>query len=92
MAQLTELDTLEIRVLVNDQLDNIMGSWHSEVAARGLWSHIPLTQLDSSLSKARGDAKLELRLPNSCCGAHGLSLMIVSILTIAYTADLALHC
>lgn len=77
MKSLTEIDNLEIKVLVNDQLDNIMPSWHPEVEAGGRWSHIPLTQLDTEQSKGRGDAKLELRLPNSCCGAHGLSLMVV---------------
>lgn len=79
MKTLTEVDTIEIRVLVNDQLDNIAPSWHPEVQARGHFSHVPLTKLDETEIEERGDAKLELRLPNSCCGAHGLSLIIVGL-------------
>lgn len=79
MTNLTEIDDLEIRVLVNDQLDNIAPSWHPEVQAKGMFTHVPLNHLDDAASQARGHAKLELHLPNSCCGVHGLSLMIVRI-------------
>ncbi|KAK5090391.1 hypothetical protein LTS08_006823 [Lithohypha guttulata] len=78
MNPLTQLDSLEIRVLINDQLDNIAPSWHPEVHAPGRFAHIRLAELDETAAKARGDAQLELRLPNSCCGAHGLSLMITA--------------
>lgn len=77
MAPLREIDALGIRVLMNDQLDNIAPSRHDEVIARGLWSHVPPRKLNEAESRERGNAKAELHLPNSCCGAHGLSLMIV---------------
>ena len=73
-----ELDHLSIRAIVNDQLDNIAPSRHHEVQAAGRFSHVPLRELEPKERTERGGAKHELHLPNSCCGAHGLSLMIVS--------------
>lgn len=78
MVQLNQIDTLDIRVLVNDQLDNIAPSRHDEVVALGRFSHVPLRKLNDTERQGRSNAKLELYLPNSCCGAHGLSLIIVS--------------
>ena len=80
MATLTPIGNVNIRVLVNDQLDNIAPSWNDQVAAPGLFSHVPLRKLDEEEKLGRAGAELELHLPNSCCGAHGLSLMIVSLL------------
>ena len=77
MAVPVEVDSIEIRVLVNDQLDNNAASWNPEVQAPGRLSHIPLRSLDEEQIKARGGAKAEISFANSCCGAHGLSLLIV---------------
>lgn len=77
MAGPVEVDEIEIRVLINDQLDNIAPSWNPEVEARGRFSHIPPAILDDQQSEARGGAKVELDFNGGCCGAHGLSLMIV---------------
>lgn len=77
MTDLVEVDRIEIRVLVNDQLDNIAPSWHPEVEARGRFSHIPLEELSAGQIQIRGGAKYEMNFANSCCGAHGLSMMIV---------------
>ncbi|ETN39068.1 uncharacterized protein HMPREF1541_05290 [Cyphellophora europaea CBS 101466] len=76
MATLTPIGNVNIRVLVNDQLDNIAPSWNDQVAAPGLFSHVPLRKLDEEEKLGRAGAEHELHLPNSCCGAHGLSLMI----------------
>lgn len=80
MADLVEVDNIEIRVLINDQLDNIAPSWHPEVEARGRFSHVPSKQLNDEQSQSRGGAKIELDFNGGCCGAHGLSLMIVQFL------------
>lgn len=77
MASLNAVDALDIRVLMNDQLDNIAVSRHEEVITGGPFSHVPLRKLNEAESQERGNAKAELHLPSSCCGAHGLSLMIV---------------
>lgn len=80
MADLVEVDSIEIRVLINDQLDNIAPSWNPEVEARGRFSHVPLKHLSDEQSQSRGNAKIELDFNGGCCGAHGLSLMIVGLL------------
>ena len=77
MSTPVEVDKIEIRVLVNDQIDNLAQSWHPDVEAGGRLSHLQLHKLEGEESKARGDAKLEFSFASSCCGAHGLSLLIV---------------
>lgn len=77
MSDLVEVDEIRIRVLINDQLDNIAPSWHPDVEDRGRFSHVQLKRLDDQSSQARGGAKHELDFNGGCCGAHGLSLMIV---------------
>lgn len=89
MAFPIEVDSIEIRVLVNDQLDNNAASWNPEVQAPGRLSHMPLRSLDEQQSQARGGAKAEISFANSCCGAHGLSLLIVccDMESISYTGE-----
>lgn len=91
MASLTAIDALDIRVLMNDQLDNIASSRNAEVTSGGPFSHVPLRKLDAAESQERGNAKAELHLPSSCCGAHGLSLMIVRRYTLCAPLRVADH-
>lgn len=78
MSELAEVDALEIKVLVNDQIDNIAHSRHPDVDAPGRLTHMPWHPIDDSEGLGRGSGAKELRFTDSCCGAHGLSLMIVS--------------
>ncbi len=80
MTQLAEIDALEVLVIVDNEVDPIssyqipgltVGGQLADVALRG-----PLQDDE------RGSAKFEIRMDNLCCGAHGLSLMIVGILFI----------
>jgi 7,8-dihydropterin-6-yl-methyl-4-(beta-D-ribofuranosyl)aminobenzene 5'-phosphate synthase len=75
MPSLEEIDSLEILVIVDNEVDPISTYQHPDLKVGGQMPDIagraPLP--DGS----RGGAKAELRLDNICCGAHGLSLMIV---------------
>ena len=71
---LRELDTLEFSVLVNNEVDPISPSPNPAVQYNGLFSGVPLTPIRDP----RGDAKLEARMDSICCGAHGLSIVVVS--------------
>lgn len=76
MVSLIELDSLEVQVLVDNEVDPISTYGHPGIAVSGQLRDVGLrAPLDES---TRGGARLEIRLDNVCCGAHGLSLMIVS--------------
>lgn len=72
---LVEVDTLDFLTIVNDEMDNISHSPNPAVKAGGSFMHIPLTDVQNP--QAYGGAKKQMRMDNICCGAHGLSLMIV---------------
>lgn len=84
MAQLAEIDSLEVLVIVDNELDPIssyqvpgltVGGQLADVALRAPLQHAE-----------RGGAGFEIRMDNLCCGSHGLSLMIVRIVTDNITA------
>lgn len=71
---LHEVDSIEITAIVDNELDPISPSRHSGVKYNGFFRGVhpaPLAETD------RADARVELRMDNICCAAHGLSLMIV---------------
>lgn len=72
---LVEVDSIEIRVLVDNEVDPITPSNNPAVQYRGLMQGVPLDALPPDTD--RGGAQAELSMSNICCGAHGLSLMIV---------------
>lgn len=72
---LVEVDAIEIKVLVDNEVDPISPSNNPAVQYRGLMQGVPLDPLPSDGD--RGGAQAELSMSNICCGAHGLSLMIV---------------
>lgn len=76
MSSLTEIDALEVLVIVDNEVDPMSSYQHPDLTVSGLLGDVALRApiQDSS----RGTAKFEVRLDNVCCGAHGLSLMIVS--------------
>lgn len=72
---LVEVDSIEIKVLVDNEVDPITPSNNPAVQYRGLMQGVPLDPLP--IDDSRGGAQAELSMSNICCGAHGLSLMIV---------------
>lgn len=72
---LTEIDNLEIHVLVNDELDPITPSMNPAVKVASQFMGIPLSPLPAGTQ--RDGATMEMRMDNICCAAHGLSLLLV---------------
>lgn len=72
---LVEVDSIEITVIVDNEVDPISPSNNPAVQYPGLLRGQPLDPLPAGHD--RGDAKAEMKMENICCGAHGLSLMIV---------------
>lgn len=70
-----EVDKIEISVLVNNEIDYISPSRNPNVKNPGLLMGVPTTPIPEG--HERGDAKQEIRMDSFCCGAHGLSLVIV---------------
>ena len=78
MADLTELDSIEILVIIDNELDPISPCPNPSVSQTGSLKDIGLH--GPSLSDSgRGGAWKELRMDNICCSAHGLSLMITGV-------------
>ena len=75
MSSLVEVDAVEVLVIVDNEVDPISSYQHPDLKVSGQLADVALRAPlpDSS----RGAAKFEIRLDNVCCGAHGLSLMIV---------------
>ncbi|KAI9926202.1 hypothetical protein ASPWEDRAFT_138615 [Aspergillus wentii DTO 134E9] len=73
---LTEIDQLEVHVIVNDELDPISPSPNPAVQVASRFMGIPLSPLDSDTE--RGGAEMEMRMDNICCAAHGISLLIAT--------------
>nr|KMM69835.1 hypothetical protein CPAG_06148 [Coccidioides posadasii RMSCC 3488] len=73
---LVEVDSLEIVVIVDNELDVMSPPPPDTVQATGLMGNIALeSQYDLH---HRGDASKELRMDSICCSAHGLSVMITA--------------
>ena len=76
MASLVEIDSLEILVIIDNELDPISTYQVPGVAAEGNMMHIAFA--NSSKPTNRGPNVHELRMDTVCCSAHGLSLMITA--------------
>ncbi|KAK3073385.1 hypothetical protein LTR53_005093 [Teratosphaeriaceae sp. CCFEE 6253] len=81
MASLVELDSVEILVIVDNevtlsQLDPISPCPNEVVQQTGGLKEIGIFGTDIT---DRGEAKKELRMDSICCGAHGLALLITGI-------------
>lgn len=79
---LVELDALEILVIVDNEVDPISTYSNPAIQATGNIVHIGMRS--QTEIHGRGDAAKEIRMDNICCGAHGLSLMIVSGTTVPF--------
>lgn len=75
MADLVELDDVEIVVIIDNELDPISPSPNSAVTQAGTLKDVGLNGPKRTASTP-GGAVQELRMDHICCSAHGLSLMI----------------
>jgi 7,8-dihydropterin-6-yl-methyl-4-(beta-D-ribofuranosyl)aminobenzene 5'-phosphate synthase len=74
-TSLIEIDSLEVQVIIDNELDPI-SKYPEQLSAYGNLGHVGLS--GPPTSDKRGDNIKELRMENICCSAHGLSLLIVS--------------
>jgi 7,8-dihydropterin-6-yl-methyl-4-(beta-D-ribofuranosyl)aminobenzene 5'-phosphate synthase len=74
-SKLQEVDSLEIFVIVDNELDPITSSHNAAVQQTGGLREVAARSQLPPVD--RGGAAFELRMDKICCGAHGLSLMIV---------------
>jgi 7,8-dihydropterin-6-yl-methyl-4-(beta-D-ribofuranosyl)aminobenzene 5'-phosphate synthase len=80
-SSLLELDSVEILVIIDNEVDPISKYPNPQVSAYGNLADIALnTPFHPS---ERGSNCHEIKMNQLCCGAHGLSLMIVSNTVIA---------
>lgn len=73
---LVEVDSIEIKVIVDNEVDPISPANNPAVQYPGYMQGVPLDKLPSDDTRSGADA--ELKMGNICCGAHGLSLMITA--------------
>jgi 7,8-dihydropterin-6-yl-methyl-4-(beta-D-ribofuranosyl)aminobenzene 5'-phosphate synthase len=73
MANLIELDSIEIIVIVDNELDPISPSPNPAVQQGGTLRDVGM---NGPALTDRGGAARELRMDHICCSAHGLSLMV----------------
>ena len=82
MPTLQEIDSLQVLVIVDNEVDPMSTYPHPDLKTEGniidIAQRVPLNDPD------RGNAQSELQMTNVCCGAHGLSLMIVSTLLVCW--------
>lgn len=72
---LVELDSLEVVVIVDNEVDPMSPYKNTQLAASNRF--IDLALKSPYIPENRGEGTKELRMHQLCCGAHGLSLMIV---------------
>ncbi|WEW59086.1 MBL fold metallo-hydrolase [Emydomyces testavorans] len=76
MASLVEVDSLDVTVIVDNELDIMSPPPPDTIQSTGLMGNIAL-ESPYNLHD-RGDASTELRMGSICCSAHGLSVMITA--------------
>ncbi|KAL3493768.1 cytochrome P450 [Aspergillus germanicus] len=73
---LTEVDSLEAQVIIDNELDPMSTIAPDTVQVSGLMGHLAMNSphhLDN-----RGDAHRELQMEDICCSAHGLSILLTA--------------
>jgi 7,8-dihydropterin-6-yl-methyl-4-(beta-D-ribofuranosyl)aminobenzene 5'-phosphate synthase len=88
-STLFAIDSLEITVIVDNELDPI-SKYIEPVTAFGNLAHVGLA--GPVPTDERGDGVRELNLENVCCGAHGLSLLLVRVSILKYHHLTMLDC
>ncbi|KAF6816743.1 hypothetical protein CMUS01_12225 [Colletotrichum musicola] len=74
--RLKEIDSLEVAVIVTDELDPISPSPNPDVKHASHFLGIPVSDVNDP--RTRGGAAAEMKMSSICCAAHGLSLMITA--------------
>ncbi|KAJ3963140.1 hypothetical protein N0V92_000122 [Colletotrichum tropicale] len=77
MADLVELDSLEILAIIDNELDSISPCPNPLIEQTGGIRDLTMRAIRESPEE--GGPVPELRMSNICCSAHGLSLMITGI-------------
>jgi 7,8-dihydropterin-6-yl-methyl-4-(beta-D-ribofuranosyl)aminobenzene 5'-phosphate synthase len=75
MTSLVEIDSLEAVVIVDNELDPLSWIAPHTVEVKGRWVDVGLSQPHRHTD--RGNAP-EVPMEALCCGAHGLSVLLVS--------------
>ncbi|KAF9873455.1 hypothetical protein CkaCkLH20_08914 [Colletotrichum karsti] len=76
LPDLAEIDSLEVAVIITDELDPISPSPNPSVQHASHFMGIPVSAVENP--GARGGAASEMKMSSICCGSHGLSLMITA--------------
>jgi hypothetical protein len=79
MAGLQEIDSVEITVIIDNEVDPLSVYTNEGLEVSGRLQDIAMTSKFPAPN--RGEAKAEMRMEQLCCGAHGLSYLIVSNLS-----------
>lgn len=77
-SNLVEVDSLEAVVIVDNELDIISWVKQDTVKVGGTWLDVGVSQ--PAALQSHGEVQKELSMEDVCCGAHGLSIMLVSSL------------
>jgi 7,8-dihydropterin-6-yl-methyl-4-(beta-D-ribofuranosyl)aminobenzene 5'-phosphate synthase len=72
---LAEVDSMEILIIVNDEIDQISHSPNQAVKQVGSFAGVRLAPLEPA--EPRNGAAAELKMNHICCGAFGFSAVIV---------------
>ena len=78
---LVEVDSLEAIVIVDNDLDIMSWVKQDTLKVGGKLDDIGVSQ--PATVQSRGEVKKEFHMEDVCCGAHGLSIMLVSPLFIS---------
>ena len=77
MPSLVELDSVEITVIIDNELDVMSPPAPETVESNGLLGN--MAKESPYHLHDRGEASAELRMGQICCSAHGLSVLVVHI-------------
>lgn len=78
MASLIEVDSLEVLVIIDNELDPISTYQLPSTTLTATGNMMHIAHANPVLPIDRGPNTTELRMDNICCSAHGLSLMITA--------------
>ena len=75
MINLVEIDSLEATIIIDNEIDALSTTQPNTVVNNGRLPNIAMAS--KHIVENRGACKKELRMEDICCGAHGLSVLLV---------------
>jgi 7,8-dihydropterin-6-yl-methyl-4-(beta-D-ribofuranosyl)aminobenzene 5'-phosphate synthase len=75
IQNLVEVDTLEAIVIIDNEIDIMSSVAPNTIINSGRMPNLSLAQPDHV--HGRGEATKEMPMEAICCGAHGLSILVV---------------